>query len=50
MNDSKVRVNHVAAQNEGAILADKEFSSTGLQYPSQPNCRCTFMPVNEEDL
>ena len=48
MNDSKVRQAHLDAQNEGAILQDKEFAATGLKYPAQPNCRCTLMPVKEK--
>lgn len=43
MNDSRVREDHIRAQNEGAIDINQDFKSTGLSYPSEPNCRCTVM-------
>lgn len=46
--DDRVRDEHV--QLDGVIILANEEFSNGLQYPSEPNCRCTLFPVkNTED-
>lgn len=42
--DSKVRPNCSRAAAQGPIDIDGKFHH-GLSYPSEPNCRCTIVPV-----
>ena len=41
--DERVRPEH-AVMNGETVLLDEPFSN-GLMYPSEPNCRCTIIPI-----
>lgn len=43
--DDRTRSSH-ASMNGEKVLKGKSFSN-GLKYPSEPNCRCTLLPVIE---
>jgi len=45
--DDRVRDEH-AAMNGEVVDLDKPFSN-GLMFPSEPNCRCTVLPVISKD-
>ena len=44
--DERTRPEHVALNGQ-IVKLDKAFSN-GLQYPSEPNCRCVIAPAFEE--
>ncbi len=41
--DDRVRDEHLALNGEVVLLSEN--FSNGLPYPSEPNCRCTILPV-----
>ena len=44
--DSRTRIAHIKLNGE-IVGIDQPFSN-GLQYPSEPNCRCTILPIIPE--
>jgi SPP1 gp7 family putative phage head morphogenesis protein len=48
MRDDRVRAEHDAM--DGEEVAVGEAFSNGLEYPQEPNCRCSLLPAGTEDV